>query len=79
LTNLEIDEDSAGLNDSANNTSGGEIWELAANWLLDTDLYNEWSNQEDYEVDVESTVIFIQLVINSFAKWTTTSICQYYQ
>jgi len=56
LTNLEIDEDVAGLNDSTNNTSGGDIWELAANWLLDTDLFNEWSNQEDYEVDVESTI-----------------------
>ena len=55
LSNIEIDDDAAGLNDSSNNASGGEVWEVTANWLLDTELYNEWMNQEDYEVDSEST------------------------
>lgn len=55
LSNIEIDDDAAGLNDSSNNASGGDVWEVTANWLLDTDLYNEWMNQEDYEVDAEST------------------------
>jgi SWI/SNF related-matrix-associated actin-dependent regulator of chromatin subfamily C len=54
LLNFEIDDDAAGLNDSSNNM-GGDIWEVTANWLLDTDLFNEWMNQEDYEVDVEKT------------------------
>ncbi len=56
LSNVEIDDDAAGLNDDAHNTSGGDIWEITANWLLDTDTYNEWMNQEDYEVDSELTV-----------------------
>lgn len=55
LSNVEVDDDVAGLNDSTNNTSGGDIWEVTANWLLDTDMYNEWMNQEDYEVDADST------------------------
>jgi hypothetical protein len=24
-----------------------------ANWVLDTGIYNEWMNQEDYEIDYE--------------------------
>lgn len=59
LTNVEIDDEAAGLNDDSHNTSGGDIWEITANWLLDTDMYNEWMNQEDYEVDVDSTVSFV--------------------
>ena len=57
LDNVEVDDEAAGLNDSGNNSSGGDIWEITANWLLDTDVYNEWMNQEDYEVDPEATVI----------------------
>ncbi|XP_068091403.1 SWI/SNF complex subunit SMARCC1 isoform X2 [Hyperolius riggenbachi] len=26
-------------------------WKVHAKWLLDTDLFNEWMNEEDYEVD----------------------------
>ncbi|MEE6512630.1 hypothetical protein FKM82_019747, partial [Ascaphus truei] len=26
-------------------------WKIHAKWLLDTDLFNEWMNEEDYEVD----------------------------
>lgn len=56
LNNIEIDDEAAGLNDSNNSSNGGsDVWEVTANWLLDTDLYNEWMNQEDYEVDVELT------------------------
>ncbi len=54
INNLEIDDDAAGLNDSGNNSSGGDIWEVTANWLIHTDTFNEWMNQEDYEVDAES-------------------------
>jgi SWI/SNF related-matrix-associated actin-dependent regulator of chromatin subfamily C len=55
ISNVDIDDDAAGLNDSSNNASGGDVWEVTANWLLDTDIYNEWMNQEDYEVDVDQT------------------------
>lgn len=54
---VEIDDEAAGLNDSVNNTSGGDVWEVTANWLLDTDIFNEWMNQEDYEVDSEQTLL----------------------
>jgi hypothetical protein len=27
------------------------IWHVAANWIFDTDLFNEWMNEEDYEID----------------------------
>lgn len=54
LANVECDSDAAlGLNESGTNASGGDIWEVTANWILDTDVYNEWANQEDYEVDGE--------------------------
>ncbi|KAM4688019.1 SWI/SNF complex subunit SMARCC1 isoform 2-T2 [Discoglossus pictus] len=26
-------------------------WKVHAKWLMDTDLFNEWMNEEDYEVD----------------------------
>ena len=56
IKNAEINIYAAGLNDSGTNSSGGDIWEVTAYWLLHTNLYNEWMNQEDYEVDVESLV-----------------------
>lgn len=28
-----------------------KVWRVAANWLLDLDEYNEWMNEDDYEVD----------------------------
>lgn len=31
--------------------SGGEPWRVSASWVLDLDQYNEWMNEEDYEVD----------------------------
>ncbi|CAF2827286.1 unnamed protein product [Rotaria sp. Silwood2] len=27
------------------------IWHITANWILDTDLFNEWMNEEDYQID----------------------------
>lgn len=27
------------------------VWRLTYNWLTETDQYNEWMNEEDYEVD----------------------------
>jgi len=27
------------------------IWHVAANWILDTDQFNEWMTEEDYEID----------------------------
>jgi SWI/SNF related-matrix-associated actin-dependent regulator of chromatin subfamily C len=27
------------------------IWHVTANWILDTDVFNEWMNEEDYEID----------------------------
>ncbi len=54
LNGVEVDDDAPGLNESGSNASG-DIWEVTANWLLDTDAYNEWMNQEDYEVDSEQT------------------------
>lgn len=64
LNNIEVDDEAAGLNDSGSN-AGGDIWEVTANWLIDTELYNEWMNQEDYEVDTEQTVRFIKLYLES--------------
>lgn len=29
-----------------------EPWRVAATWALDLPQYNEWMNEEDYEVDV---------------------------
>ena len=55
ISNVEIDDEAAGLNDSSNEASGGDVWEVAANWLLDTHTYNEWMNQEDYEVHVDAS------------------------
>ncbi|KAG8443449.1 hypothetical protein GDO86_012014 [Hymenochirus boettgeri] len=31
-------------------------WKVHAKWLLDTDLFNEWMNEEDYEVDENKKV-----------------------
>ena len=28
-------------------------WEVYANWILDTDQFNEWANEEDHEVEDE--------------------------
>ena len=33
------------LNDAA------KVFRVAANWLLDLDQYNEWMNEDDYEVE----------------------------
>lgn len=54
LNNIDVDDDAAGLNDSGNNSSGGDIWEVTAQWLIDTDIFNEWMSQEDYEVDADA-------------------------
>ena len=27
------------------------IWHVAANWVLDSAEFNEWMNEEDYEID----------------------------
>ncbi len=29
------------------------IWHVNANWVLDTAAFNEWMNQEDYEIDYD--------------------------
>ncbi|CAJ0950555.1 unnamed protein product [Ranitomeya imitator] len=31
-------------------------WKVHAKWLLDTDVFNEWMNEEDYEVDENKKV-----------------------
>ena len=28
-------------------------WEVYADWILDTDKFNEWANEEDHEVEDE--------------------------
>lgn len=54
LNGIDLDEDAAAsLNESSQSAGGSDVYEVTANWLLDTDLYNEWMNQEDYEVDTE--------------------------
>ncbi len=60
VNSIDVDDEAAGLNDSGSNV-GGDVWEVTANWVLDTDLYNEWMNQEDYEVDSETTVRITEL------------------
>jgi SWI/SNF related-matrix-associated actin-dependent regulator of chromatin subfamily C len=55
INSIDVDDELTGLNDSGSDM-GGEVWEVTANWVLDTDLYNEWMNQGDYEVDSEQTV-----------------------
>lgn len=32
-------------------TSHTGLWRVGVNWVLDTDQYNEWMTEEDYEVD----------------------------
>ena len=34
--------------------NGGQPYEVNARWLLDLDEYNEWMNEEDYEIDIDS-------------------------
>jgi SWI/SNF related-matrix-associated actin-dependent regulator of chromatin subfamily C len=46
IQNIDIDEPEP-------NENGG-VWNINANWILDTDKFNEWMNQEDYEVIVEN-------------------------
>ncbi|XP_066531198.1 SWI/SNF complex subunit SMARCC1b isoform X2 [Hoplias malabaricus] len=31
--------------------SSDQLWKVHAKWVLDTDTFNEWMNEEDYEVD----------------------------
>ena len=45
IQNVDIDEP------EPNENAG--VWNINSNWIIDTDKYNEWMNQEDYEVDVE--------------------------
>lgn len=47
---LNIDVDLEPENERDHNDTP---YELSANWLLDTDEYNEWMNEEDYEIDVD--------------------------
>ncbi|KAI5740617.1 hypothetical protein M8J76_005574 [Diaphorina citri] len=35
----------------ADGKKGGGVWRVTASWALDLDQYNEWMNEEDYEVD----------------------------
>lgn len=35
----------------AEQLSGGKARHVAANWILDLEQYNEWMNEDDYEVD----------------------------
>jgi SWI/SNF related-matrix-associated actin-dependent regulator of chromatin subfamily C len=58
IANLDVDDEMAGLNDSSNNASGSEVWEVTSQWLFDTDMYNEWMNQEDYEVGKFTYIVF---------------------
>lgn len=46
LQNVDIDEP------EPNDNCG--IWNVNANWILDTEKFNEWMNQEDYEVDYDN-------------------------
>lgn len=34
-------------------------WEINGRWVIDLDIYNEWMNEEDYEIesDVSATVL----------------------
>ena len=45
LTNLDAEE-----SEKRDETFQG-IWHVAANWVLDTAEFNEWMNEEDYEID----------------------------
>lgn len=47
---LNIDVD---LEPESERDRDDDPYEVSANWLLDTDEYNEWMNEEDYEVDVD--------------------------
>lgn len=45
ILNIDID-------DPEPNENGG-VWHINANWILDTAKFNEWMNQEDYEVEID--------------------------
>ena len=54
----DVNLDAATLNNliemsASAGSAGGDIWEVSASWILDTDVFNEWTNQEDYEIDGE--------------------------
>ena len=42
----EMDEHFEMLNDPP------KVYRVASNWLSDLDQYNEWMNEEDYEVEI---------------------------
>jgi SWI/SNF related-matrix-associated actin-dependent regulator of chromatin subfamily C len=49
LNGVDMDDDAAAaLNESGQSTGASDVYEVTANWLLDTDLYNEWMNQVGY-------------------------------
>lgn len=43
----------AGMVDPEMPPSRDGPWEVYANWILDTDQFNEWANEEDHEVEDE--------------------------
>lgn len=52
-----------------------KTYRVAANWLLDLDQYNEWMNEEDYEVDAAGKIIL--LVIQKMTR--VTNVIRHFQ
>lgn len=46
---------------------------VSANWLLDLDQYNEWMNEEDYEVDSSGTPFPIHFVLFDFGTYGSSN------
>jgi SWI/SNF related-matrix-associated actin-dependent regulator of chromatin subfamily C len=55
--NIDVPVDPLEINDFLDSLNEPpKPYRVAANWLLDLDQYNEWMNEEDYEVDASGTV-----------------------
>jgi len=64
LIDLPIDPpDIAEFQDALNEPF--KVRHVAANWLLDLDQYNEWMNEDDYEVDSSGSLNSFQFFISN--------------
>lgn len=49
---VNLDVSAEGLSSDINSPRA-EAWRVSCAWLMDTDHYNEWMSEEDYEVDYD--------------------------
>ncbi|MGH0130718.1 UNVERIFIED_CONTAM: hypothetical protein FKN15_026566 [Acipenser sinensis] len=57
--------------DIEENLNPDKPWKVHAKWVLDTDDFNEWMNEEDYEVDENKKSVHAKWVLDTddFNEW----------